>query len=695
MQNLSLVRHYSARLAAGLLVMMLAPALAHTQAGFPNAGSEYFAEADKILSSNGNASTIGLVEKGWTAVRSAGPRGPGFLDGVYTAIRLFHVHGWDLRAESVYAESILACDGAALRPARLRLTYMFAQDLIGQKEYVKAESVLRSALQAEESSSEKSGLYVAFVQSLAFVREQEGDLEDAERLYRSTLMYGAPDLSGVVTDRVFFSPGPRLPMIGGPLDILADFLVNHGRLAEAEQLFRDQLMLAGHDPNWRLSALRQLSWFVAYHGSKTEAVALQEQILEQVKAAPRQSPELNYAVTAEQSTLARYEVDAGQKEEARQMLQTSLLEAQKNKGTGSPEYRSALADLFENRRYAGDYDMAENLAREQLQLAREGEKPGPIDVSSALSNLAMVRKSQGFEAEATELQKQASDAVRQTGPSRWWEIQARFAAAEEMIKEDNPGQAVAAIEEATTALSPFRQDELFSFFQVAQSFLTFQHKGEATRVAALAVSIVERQGANDPRWSYSLVNWANFYRGQLDDRETAAALLDKAERLIRACCGEKSPRLEPLLRERAWMQAAGGNETQIAGLEHLRDFQISVYGGGNQAVEETTLQLAELHARLGKWDQAAGLYKKTLTMCARRTGGQGREYDSLLDRVLQQLRSYAGLRTTLEVKAPAKNQVASAARSEEAEPLPDKHRQILDILDQMSATPQQEKPPAS
>jgi hypothetical protein len=666
--------------------MMLLPALAHTQAGSRNAGSEYFVEADKILSSNANASAIGLVEKGWTAVRSAGPPGPGFLDGVYTAARLFHVHGWDLRAESVYTDSINACDGAALRPARLRLTYMFAQDVIRQKEYVKAESVLRSALQAEESSGEKSSLYVAFLQSLAFVREQQGDLEDAERLYRSTLRYGSPDLSGVVRDHFYTSPGPRLPMIGGPLDTLAAFLVNHGRMAEAEQLLRDQLALAWHDPNRRLSALRQLSSFLAYHGSKTEAVALQEQILALVKA-DRQSPDLDYAVVAEENTLARFEVDAGQTEEARQMLQKSLLEAQKNKGAGSPEYRRALAYFFDNRRYAGDYDTAEALARQQLQLARESEQPNPGALSSALSSLAMVRQAQGFEAESTELQKQASDAARQIGPPRWREMQARFGRAREMI-EGNPAQALAAIEEATTELSPFRQDELFSFLQVAQSFLTFQHRTEATRVAAMALSIVERQGANDPRWSYALLDWAAFFRGQLGDPDTAVALLDRAERLIRACCGEKSPRLEQLLRERAWMQAAGANQSAIAGLEHLRDFQISVYGAGNQAVEETNLQLAELHARSGRWDQAAGLYKLTLTMCARRTGGQGREYDSLLDRLLQQLRIYADLRASQEMKAPAKGRSARAAGSEGTEPLPDKHRQILNTLDKMSSTPQ-------
>src|SRR5262249_48007653 len=145
-----------------------------------------------------------------------------------------------------------------------------------------------------------SGLYVAFLQSLAFVREQEGDLKDAERLYRATLMYGNPDLSGMVTDNFYVSPGTRMPVIGAPLDIWAAFLVNHGRFAEAEQLLRDQLALAEHNPNRRLSALRQLSWFLAYHGSKTEAVAVQEQILELVKAVHRESPELDYAVAAEE-----------------------------------------------------------------------------------------------------------------------------------------------------------------------------------------------------------------------------------------------------------------------------------------------------------------------------------------------------------------------------------------------------------
>jgi len=61
---------------------------------------------------------------------------------------------------------------------------------------------------------------------------------------------------------------------------------------------------------------------------------------------------------------------------------------------------------------------------------------------------------------------------------------------------------------------------------------------------------------------------------------------------------------------------------------------------------------------------------------------------SLLDRVSQDLSRYADVRTRLEVKAPAKASVAGAAANGEAELLPDKHRQILGILDKISRTPQ-------
>jgi len=120
-----------------------------------NAGSKYFDEADRILTNNSNANITALAEKGWAAVRTAGPADPSFLEGVYTAARIFGVLGRELRVESVYAEAMTTCEGPALEVMRARLRLMLARELIGQRQNVKAEGILRSALSKEERLSHK------------------------------------------------------------------------------------------------------------------------------------------------------------------------------------------------------------------------------------------------------------------------------------------------------------------------------------------------------------------------------------------------------------------------------------------------------------------------------------------------------------------------------------------------------------
>ena len=102
---------------AACLIFVALFSAAGTNAGTTprNAGSKYFNEADRILTNNWNANVTVLAEEGWAAVRTVGPADPGFLDGVYTAARLFRVLGRDLKVESVYAQAMTACEGPPLR----------------------------------------------------------------------------------------------------------------------------------------------------------------------------------------------------------------------------------------------------------------------------------------------------------------------------------------------------------------------------------------------------------------------------------------------------------------------------------------------------------------------------------------------------------------------------------------------------
>ncbi|HXA64256.1 MAG TPA: hypothetical protein VNV82_03835 [Bryobacteraceae bacterium] len=162
-----------------------------------NAGSKYFDQALRGLRDGTADDAATAADKGWAALLAAGPVSPGFLDGVYEASGIFATLGRGLRAEAVYTEAEALCATPHLRILSRRLEYIHIDYLIRFSEYVKAERILRASIAAEDRTAQKSSLYVAFVQSLAFIREQQNDLDGAEELYRSVIGYTAPDLSAV------------------------------------------------------------------------------------------------------------------------------------------------------------------------------------------------------------------------------------------------------------------------------------------------------------------------------------------------------------------------------------------------------------------------------------------------------------------------------------------------------------------
>src|SRR6185312_2544091 len=108
-----------------------------------------------------------------------------------------------------------------------------------------------------------------------------------------------------------------------------------------------------------LNAMRRLAMFLAMSGSNAEAVDLQKQIISQVKADHASL----YEASNDERMLVQYEVQAGQGQQAQQILENNLLQAENTKGRGSPEYQMALNDLFWNRNAAGDYAASEKLAQ--------------------------------------------------------------------------------------------------------------------------------------------------------------------------------------------------------------------------------------------------------------------------------------------------------------------------------------------
>jgi hypothetical protein len=646
----------------------------------PNAnvpGAAYFMQADQQLVKNSRANVLPQVQQGWAAVQAAGPAAPGFVRGVATAVRLFRTVGRDLDAESVYDQAILSCNKPEFANKRKNLRYMLVQDLLASREYVKAEAILKAAVADEESSSKRSQLYTAFLQNLAFVREQEGEVDDAERILRSTIGLAAPELKDVVFANVMIFGSTPFPMTGDPNEALASFYQRHAQLDEAERMWRDQVTRTEGDKFQHLVAMRRLAGFLSAYRSSPEAFDLQKQILSQVEA-DHGSP---YDVISEETTLAQYESAAGQAEQAKQLLENNLLQAEIASGRGSPEYQMALNQLFWNRNSTGDYDAAEKLARQQLENAEQGDHPDHNSMSSALSQLAQVKRSQGRTQEADELQKRMLEETLLAYPGRGAELQQRFDVLQKMIQQDMPGgQALVEVQNIVSSYFPFDAGELTRFQMVAQSLLAQQHKPEGVQVADIVSSLQQREGLDsDPGFVFSMVNWAAFYAYQLEDRARGRVILENARNLVLECCGENSSKMESVLREEAMINQ--NHAAVMAGLKRMRDFQVSVFGANNQNVETTTVQMARSASDAEDWERAKELYRGALKINAHRTGRRGGEYVRLLDTVSMEFFSHHDYQTALALNQHALEACNGFVWADQTRnSLEQNHRQIAEAI---------------
>ncbi|HXJ40088.1 MAG TPA: hypothetical protein VNH18_12495 [Bryobacteraceae bacterium] len=561
-----------------------------------SAGSANFDDADSSLQRGATMEAAAAAEKGWAAVLAAGVTAPGFIDGVYQASRIFDAVGRKLRAEAVYNEAENMCASPALQVSRVRLQYMHADRLIRNSEYVKAEGVLRAALSATDRAAQKSSFYVALLQTMAFLREQQGDPEGAEAFYRMTIGRSQPDLSGVVVPMFSWSK-QRLPFVGEPRSSMAAFYSNHGRMKEAEILYREQLAEPSLTQEERLGAMRQLVSFLSVHGSKADAIAMEEQVIGLLKTHPLTTSELRDGLANEHYTLANLQADAGRAEDGKALLESDLRQAEAHYGKNSPEYTEALNYYFENRRYTRDYDTAEKLAREEVERAEAEVGSERVSLASAMFRLADMLREKGQIAESEALRAKTIRMNRAAFPEP--ASTAQFADAEGLVKAGKPGEAVRVARQIPESAAQSDIDsEQFGFLHLAQS-MAGEHKAEAAEIASIALLTDERRRLpDDPRLARDLTDWANFYRGVLRQPDRALDLLTRAEAIVRACCGTESPTMEPVLQERAWLaMATAGQGAGIPFLEQLRALRISIYGAMSQEVQQADRELSEAKAK--------------------------------------------------------------------------------------------------
>jgi tetratricopeptide (TPR) repeat protein len=443
----------------------------------------------------------------------------------------------------------------------------------------------------------------------------------------------------------------------------------HARAAAAKQLYREAVRQANGNSTERLDALRQLSGFLAFYGPKEEAVATERQVMALLEVQRAANHDDSGTISYERKVLAERLTEAGHADEARAILEEDLVHARDN-GSESAEYQGALSWLFQNRMQAKDYDAAEKLAREAVDLA-EANAAGPDSAqrSSAISELAEVRRAEGQVEQAEELLKSSVNSQDPGG------MQGQLTKIDGLIREGKSQEAFTEVERLAEAADMSNIDVSFNLRWLAQSFVTWGFKSEAAKVAALAVQREEnRTRSNDPRSAYSLVDWAGFYRGQLESISRADELVTRAEMIIRECCGLISPQMEPVFRERAWMAISVGPASHFKALEELRDFRASVYGSNSWPVEESTLEPAASYAESGQWKPAAKLYLDVVDISARRTGGRGYQHVQLLNSIASEFHAHGDREMALTLDQHALDLATGFPRAEELQQLIQKHR---------------------
>lgn len=642
----------------------------------PSAGSKYFDSADKSLNDGASSSAEALAEKGWAAVRAAGPAAPGFLNGISDASRILAVAGRELRAEAIYIEAEALCNTSELAIVKQRVRFMHAFELIRHSRYVMAESILRPALATEDATEHKSSLYVSILQSLAFVREQEGDPDDAEALYRMTIGYPTPDLSQVVIERMT-SGKQRLPSFGEARSSMASFNSNHDRFKEAEALYRAQSTQDAQTFEQRVGAMNQLADFLSWHGSKAEAIAVELQILQITEAEALKEPKWEEWVSRHRYALANLEVEAGRSEDAKAILEHVLKEAGAQHGKSSREYARALLDLFENRRYAGDYDAVADLASEALRRAQEHAESEPDELANALFRMAEIRSGQGRAEESEALRKKGIELNRKRRPEIARASEDKFEQAESLVRMGKHDDAVQVAREIADVPPDRWGGEQFNFQHLAQ-FLAIDDIANAAKVASIALSSAERWQVESPSLASQLTSWANFYRSALHQTGQARDLLARAERVVAACCGIGSPHMEPLLQERAWLaEQTDGEGSGIPFLEQLRNLRGSIYGENSEQVEHSTMALAAAHASAGDWPGAAKLYFKGIDISSRRSGKRGYEFVALLDSVATAFFDHGDNETALALNERALAHVSDFGRADDLKRILMQHREEI------------------
>jgi tetratricopeptide (TPR) repeat protein len=334
---------------------------------------------------------LSLAERAWQMIRDAGPRHPGYRDGVVEAAMAFTRIGRYLRVETIYDQAVAAAHDLPDLERGLRILQAEQLELHGKR--LKAEAAWEGLVSADEARSHPTKAYSAELISLAWVKRSLGKRDEAERLYRKALgqpVIARQDWPASLTQGCT-GPGDPKRLLD-PVEALASFLEESGRIDEADQVLRSERaeehlryrvrLLAGAE-KWEQAIAAQRE-FMSLSTESANGEANQAELDELLKKAGRRQEPVSQETQDRATGVAEADIAAADAE----VSIGSRLRAAVERGDLDTAYRIILAATT-------DSDLV--LENEALFISDQLRTAGrTLEMRSVLERvLLMVERSQG------------------------------------------------------------------------------------------------------------------------------------------------------------------------------------------------------------------------------------------------------------------------------------------------------------
>jgi tetratricopeptide (TPR) repeat protein len=302
--------------------------------------------------------------------------------------------------------------------------------------YAQAVPALTASLDLARKFPQPDARAVKSAHTLALVYQLQGDLAQAEPLFREA-------------KRTVEALGPQGATLEGyVLDGLGELLLDQGRLKEAEPLLRKSADTCraslGPAHLCTLTATRHLGVLLTIKGSTSEAEGLFRNILDTVSQNPDLPSDFQAGCMA---NLATVYIKEGRYEPAEQLLGQSRELSEKNGGAG-PALADILVDLGELYRIENNPSRAEPVLKKALHIYEAANDP---QQAAALSELGLTALAEGKYAIAKQHLRQSLRIYQHLlGSAYVLAARVKAGLAEAFLGERNYSEAKSLIQEAMT-----------------------------------------------------------------------------------------------------------------------------------------------------------------------------------------------------------------------------------------------------